>query len=75
MPLFTILIGLLNQASGGWRPALTWFLEIAFVYLIGMHVCLSAARLLIIIHIKLNNQSNKSYCFSVCLYDTLCRYN
>ena len=38
MPLFTILIGLLNQASGGWRPALAWFLEIAFVCLIGVSV-------------------------------------
>ena len=50
--LLSIQIGLLNQASDRWRPALAWFLEIAFVCLIGMRVYLSAARLLIIIHMK-----------------------
>ena len=75
-----VYICFLNQA----RP---WFLEIAFVRGVGVCVCkncvcvcmcarvcvclsVSAPRLL-----RLNNQLNKFYCFSVSLYDTCHRYS
>ena len=42
-----------------------------------MCVCVSTPQAMKTIHMKwsLNNQSNKSCCFSVCLYGTCYRYN
>ena len=58
------------------NQAYAWFLEITLVQ---MSVCgclyVRPPRYKKLFHMGLNNQSGKSYCFSVYLYSTCYRYN
>ena len=55
------------------RP-LAWFLEIALVckvcVCVCLYVCVCVSPQAVKNYLCLNNQSNKSYCFSISLYDT-----
>ena len=71
MLLLIVTYQFLNQAYAGQRPEHTWFLEITFVWEVGMHVCVCVCVCVCPQAIKnyshemsLNNQSNKSYFFS-----------